>query len=62
MDKHKHNWHYLMLFRIARELEPNPKGVLHSKTCRDCGKEFIYKAGKVWSEEQIKLYFTSKSL
>lgn len=41
-----------MLFRTARELEPNPKGITHSKKCRECGKVILYKAGKEWNEQQ----------
>ena len=51
MTKHKHNWNYLMLFRMPSELEPNPKGFTHSKVCSICKKEFVYKAGKEWNKQ-----------
>lgn len=50
--EHKHDWCFLMVFKTSTELEPSPNGVTHSKKCRECGKVFLYKAGKVWNEQQ----------
>ena len=53
MTKDKHNWDYLMVFSLPTGLDHNPKGIRHSKKCRECKKTFIYKTGIEWDKQQI---------